>query len=265
MSASKVRAGLAAIGLAFVVALGACGDDGGAGSTTAATAATTTTAAAPTSTTAAATTTTTTVPADLHPAWPVSWASLWPSDGSVAAYLAADEEGASLETSVGIEYGVYWEGDAWDRIYFGSPEPGSLGVSFYFQRPEPWVIRVGGVVTYGPTGFVMTERFEPVVTLDLLRLPEEEILEEATLVISNAEGLIQQVPYYFGVSFVGFETVEVAAGRFEESAHVRLIAGESLGAYQAENDLWIADGQLLVRLAPAHIFDSLELAQPWGE
>jgi hypothetical protein len=63
---------------------------------------------------------------------------------------------------------------------------------------------------------------------------------------------------------VGFEDVEVAAGAFANTAHLHLSAEEP-GGYVAETDLWIDGEQALVRLAPAHVWDSLELAAPWGE
>lgn len=245
----------------------ACGGDGGAATTVATVPGSTTTVAA-TSTTKATTTTTlasasTEVPDDVHPAWPVSWAGLWPADGSTATVRAATDAG-TIDAEVGMDYGVAWDGSAWDRIWLGSPEAGQLGVSFYLQRPEPWLIVLWGAETHAPNGLYMTERFDPPLTFDLRSLPGEELSGETTVVISDFNGGVDEGPYTLTISFVGFEAVEVAAGTFADTAHLHLVAEEP-GGFVAETDLWIDGEQALVRLAPAHIFESLELAEPWSE
>jgi hypothetical protein len=250
------------------VLLAACGDDAasttvisGAGTTTSV--ATSTSTAASTVTTTAPPTTSTTVPDDRHPAWPVSWAALWPADGSTATVRAVTDEVTS-DAEVGMDYGLEWDAGLWDRIWLGSPEEGQLGVSFYLQRPEPWVVVLWGAVTYAPGGFYMTERFDPPLTLDLRMLPDEEITGETTVLIGDAEGDFDEGPYRLTLSLVGFETVEVAAGEFTNTAHLHLVAEEP-GGFVAETDIWVDGEQALVRLAPAHVFDSLELAAPWSE
>jgi hypothetical protein len=128
-----------------------CGDDGGGGTTapTSTTAASTTSSA---STTAATTTTeaTTTTTSDAHPVWGISWASVWPREGSTATYRLALPDAPSTDLPATIEYGVAWDGGTWDRIVIGDPTPGEYGLAFYFDRSEPWVIRVWGVRATGP-------------------------------------------------------------------------------------------------------------------
>ena len=251
---------------AMAVWLTACGGDGGALTTVTAEPGSTSTVAATVTTvpatTTIATTTTTTGPEDGHPFWPVSWAALWPADGSTATVRAATDEG-TIDAELGMDYGVEWDGATWDRVWLGSPEAGQLGVSFYLQRPEPWVIVLWGAETHAPNGLYMTERFDPPLTLDLRDLPGAEISEETTVVIADSEGEVDRGPYTLTLSLVGLETVEVAAGQFTDTAHLHLVAEEP-GGFVTETDLWIDGGQALVRLAPAHIWDSLELATPWS-
>lgn len=252
---------------AMAVWITACGGDGGAATTVTAEPGSTSTGAA-TSTTAPATTaqpsttTTITVPEDVHPSWPVSWAALWPADGSTATVRAATDEG-TIDAELGMDYGVEWDGATWDRVWLGSPDAGQLGVSFYLQRPEPWVIVLWGAETHSPNGLYMTERFDPPLTFDLKLLPGEELSEETTVIIADGDAVIDEGPYTLTLSFVGFEAVEVAAGQFTDTAHLHLVAEEP-GGFVAETDLWIDGEQALVRLTPAHIWGSLELATPWS-
>jgi len=253
--------------VAMALVLAAC--SGGDGSATTAppetTAVQTTTTTAATTAVATTTTTaapTTTAPGDQHPGWPVSWAALWPADGSTARVRAVSREG-TVDAGIGIDYGLEWDGGTWDRIWLGGTEEGLLGVSFYLQRPEPWVVTLWGAVTHSPF-LTMTERFSPPLTFDLRVLAEGPISMETTVVISDAEGVVDEGPYTLTISLVGIEDVEVAAGQFTGTAHLHLTAEEP-GGYVAETDVWIDAGQALVRLSPAHIWDSLELATPWSE
>ena len=252
---------------AMAVCFAACGGEGEAGTTAPATtttsAASTSTVALTTSTTAPAEATTTTIaPDDQHPAWPVSWAALWPADGSTATVRAGTNEG-TVDAGIGIDYGLEWDAGTWDRIWLGGTEEGLLGVSFYLQRPEPWVITLWGAVTHSPF-LTMTERFDPPPTFDLRRLAEGPLAMETTVIISDADGQVDEGPYTLTISLVGIEDVEVAAGQFTGTAHLHLTAEEP-GGFVAETDVWIDAGQALVRLSPAHIWDSLELASLWGE
>lgn len=218
-----------------------------------------------TTTTVVTTTTTappTTVPDDLHPAWPVSWSALWPADGSTATVRAESPEGP-IDAAIGIDYGLDWDGGTWDRIWLGGTEEGLLGVSFYLQRPEPWVVALWGAVTHSPF-LTMTERFDPPLTFDLRGLAEGPLPLETTVIISDADGVVDEGPYTLTIALVGIEDVEVAAGQFTDVAHLHLTAEEP-GGLVAETDVWIDAGQALVRLSPAHIWDSLELASLWSE
>ncbi len=252
--------------IARAVGLTACGSDGGTASTVT-TGPGSTSTGAPTVTTVTTvpftTTTTTASPDDLHPAWPMSWAALWPADGSTATARAATGAG-TIDTEAGMDYGVEWDGGTWDRIWLGSPEPEQLGVSFYLQRPEPWVIVLWGAETHASNGLYMTERFDPPLSFDLRMLPGEDVSGETTVVIADSAGEIERGAYTPTLSFVGFEAVEVAAGTFSNTAHLPLVAEEP-GGFVAETDIWIDGEQALVRLAPAHVFDSQELAEPWTE
>jgi hypothetical protein len=187
---------------------------------------------------------------------------LWPADGSTARVRAVSSEG-TVDAGIGIDYGLDWDGGTWDRIWLGSTEEGLLGVSFYLQRPEPWVITLWGAFTHSP--FVsMTERFDPPLTFDLRELAEGPLSMETTVIISDADGQIDEGPYTLTISLVSIEDVEVAAGQFAGTAHLHLTAEEP-GGYVAESDVWIDADQALVRLVPAHIWDSLELAALWSE
>jgi len=75
---------------------------------------------------------------------------------------------------------------------------------------------------------------------------------------------VDEGPYTFAISLVGFEDVEVAAGQFANFAHLHLTADEPGGSV-AETDVWIDGEQALVRLSPAPIWDSPDLASLWSE
>ena len=137
-------------------------------------------------------------------------------------------------------------------------------MSFYLQRPEPWVVVLRGAETHAPNGLYMTERFDPPLALDLRRLPDEPVSGETTMVIRDADEKVDRGPYRLTLSLVGFEAVEVAAGEFGNTAQLHLTAAEP-GGLVAETDIWIDGEQAVVRPAPAHVFDSLELASPWAE
>jgi len=257
------RLGMLVMALALGVA--ACGGDGGAATTTAVittTTATPSTTAATTTTTAPATTAVT-VPADIHPAWGVSWAEIWPPNGSTALVRVEGPEGF-VEATVGLDYGVEWDGGVWDRIWLGSPEPEEFGVSFYGQRPEPWVVVVWGAHTHSGGGFEVTERFDPPLVFDLRMMPGEEVSGATTLVATDLNGEVEEGAYAWSLSLVGFEDLEVAAGRFPNTVHLHAVVEEP-GGYMAETDVWIDAAQALIRLAPAHMWRSLELAGPWSE
>jgi hypothetical protein len=246
--------------------LAACGRGASPASSTAApattTSASTTTTGAPTTGAPTTSAPTTTALSDLHPAWPVSWAALWPADGASAPYVARDAFDQQIETAVGMDYGVDWDGGIWDRIWIGSPDPAGLGVAFYLQRPAPWVVVLWGAHTYNGD-FTMTERCDPPITLDLLGLPEEAASGETTLAIEGPGDFTDEGSYTLTLSFVGFEDVTVAAGDFTNTAHLHLRAEEP-GGFVAETDLWIDAEQALVRLEPAHVFSSLELGGAWS-
>lgn len=276
------RSSPALLACAVLVALVAagCGDDAVVTSTapasTTATSTATTTTAPPTTTTTATTTTTqaTTTTSDVHPAWDVSWAALWPPDGATATYRVSLWGGGTVDLPARIDYGVEWQGGTWDRITVGNVAAGEWGLALYFQRPEPWVLRIWGLETTGPgqgPGGSFLEYPEEPGVLDLRDLPAGAARIDAGVVF---DGGGQDVPEpmngTYSLSVVGLETLEVAAGTLEGVVHLRLdLGGEFFGATDPDEfteftDIWIQPGQLLVKWGrPAPGFESFELLTPW--
>ncbi|MBN2114486.1 MAG: hypothetical protein JW785_10210 [Acidimicrobiia bacterium] len=246
-------------------------------STTATSAATTTTAAPATSVAPTTTTTTmqaTTTTSDEHPAWDVGWAALWPNDGATASYRVNLWGGGTVDLPARIEYGVQWQDGTWDCLTLGEVVPGEWGVALYFQRPEPWVLRIWGLeVTapgQGPGGSMLEYSEEPGI-LDLRTLPEGEATIYAGVVFGGG-GVEPSEPMSgtYSLAVVGLETIEVAAGTLEDTLHLQLpLGGEFFGAadpdaYTESPDIWIQPGQLLVKWGrPAPGFESFELLTLW--
>jgi len=129
-------------------------------------------------------------------------------------------------------------------------------VSFYLQRPEPGG-RVAGAETHAPNGLYMTERFDPPLALDLRRLPDEPVSGETTMVIRDADE-----------ESIGGRTASpsrwwLRGGGVRNTAHLHLTAAERRP--RRRNRHLDRREQAVVRPAPAHVFDSLELASPWAE
>lgn len=276
------RPGPALLACAVLVAVATAGCGGGeaAPSTTAAstsvpptaastTAPATTTAVSLTATTQAATTT-----SDVHPAWDVGWTELWPPDGATASYRVNLWGGGTVDLPARIDYGVEWQEGTWDRITLGNVTAGEWGLALYFQRPEPWVLRIWGLETTGPgqtPGGSFLEYSEEPGVLDLRGLPENMVRVDAGVVFDGGqEGVPEPMSGTYALSVVGLETIEVAAGTLEGALHVRLdLGGEFFGATGTDEfteftDIWIQPGQLLVKWGrPAPGFESFELLTLW--
>jgi hypothetical protein len=268
------------VALAAVALLGAsCGsdNDGAATPTTTTSLPPTSTAATttdlPTTTTVATTTTqATTTTSDLHPAWDVGWAALWPPDGATATYRVNLWGGGTVDLSARVDYAVEWQGGTWDRITLGTVEAGEWGAALYFQRPEPWVLTIWGLEAtgpgQGPGGSFLERTTEPAV-LDLRVLPGEMARADVGVVFESDGQAQEPIPATYALEVVGLETVEVAAGSMAGAVHLRLnLGGPFFGAtgdeFTEAPDIWILPGQLLVKWGrPAPGFDSFELLTRW--
>jgi hypothetical protein len=277
------RSSPALLACAVLVAIAAAGCGGGEGatSTTAAsttvTSAATTTTAPPTTTGSTSTTTTTqatTTTSDVHPAWDVSWAALWPPDGATAQYRVSLWGGGTVDLPARIDYAVQWQGGTWDRITLGTVAPGEWGLALYFQRPEPWVLRIWGLETTGPgqgAGSSFLEYSEEPGVLDLRSLPGAAARIDAGVIFDGGGTEVPEpMSGTYSLSVVGLETIEVAAGTLEDVLHLQLnLGGEFFGATDPDQftevaDIWIQPGQLLVKWGqPAPGFESFELLTPW--
>lgn len=257
----------------------ACGDDGDAGTTAATTtsAATTSTAVPITTlatTTIAVTTTTqaTTTTSDVHPAWDVSWAALWPPDGATATYRVSLWGGGTVDLPARVDYGVNWQEGTWDRITLGTLESGEWGLALYFQRPEPWVLHIWGLEATMPGGQgSLLEYAAETGVLDLRGLPGTMArIDAGVLFDSGGEDAPDPMNGTYALAVVGLETIEVAAGTLEGALHLQLnLGGEFFGAAGPDDfteftDIWIQPGQLLVKWGrPAPGFESFELLTLW--
>ena len=272
---------LLCVAFAGLILLAACGDDdGGAATTAATTAPATSSTAAPTTTLATTTiaiTTTTqasTTTSDVHPAWDVSWAALWPPAGASATYRVSLWGGGTVDLPARIDYGVEWQDGTWDRITVGTVAAGEWGLALYFQRPEPWVLRIWGLETTGPgqaPGASFLEYSEEPGVLDLRSLPEDTARIDAGVVFDGGgDDVPEPMSATYALSVVGLEAIEVAAGTLDDALHLKLsLGGEFFGATSADEfteftDIWILPGQLLVKWGrPAPGFESFELLTPW--
>lgn len=281
----RLKAGAAALALLALTALlaAACGDDDAGTSAAPTTAAPSTTAVPPTTTTQApvttqTTTTTqaTTTTSDLHPAWQVSWAPVWPEEGSTAVYRLGLFNQTPVDLPAVIEYGVEWEEGTWDRILIGNTEPGQYGLAFYFDRSTPWMIDIWGLRATGPNmgpQGSFDEYFGDVASVDLGGLPGTvPRLEVDAFVGGVGDEVFGPTPAVYAMEIVGLEQVVVPAGTWDQALHVRFgLGGEFFGVDEGQeittfSDLWVAEGQLILRWDPAPGFGTpLELVSPWQQ
>jgi len=270
--------------LILVLGMAACGDDDrgattAAPETTVATTTTPTTAAAPTTTTAASTTTTTaaptttttsttTLPLDAHPVFGVSWATVWPPDGSTATYQVVSFDGVTGELPARIDYGVEWKGGTWDRFTIGDPGSGEDAMVVYLNRPEPWVFVIGGVESYTPNGGTepFSEWFDEPLMVDT-RMGLGETFEAETTITLQFPG---DSPFTLGVEYTltGIavdETLELAFGTLEDVVHLEAtVGGAFIGGPAFTVEIWVHAGQFLLKMDGPPSFQYLELIESWG-
>jgi hypothetical protein len=251
---------------ALALFLGACGDDA------ATTTAFTTTTIAPTTTTAPTTTAPeeTTLPDDLHPAWAIGWAGIWPPPEATAVYRVQLMGSEWMDLPAHFEYGVAWREGTWDRLVIGTVEPGEWGAALYFSRPEPWVLRLWGVAETSPDrDDVVLEYFDNPQDLDLGLLPETVPALEGDMIVEHGFGTFGPVPALFAAEWVGLEDVTVPAGTITGAYHLRFgLAGDFYGADPGSeitffSDLWLHPEQLIVKWDMGPAGGPMELAEPW--
>lgn len=250
-----------------------CGGDPETASTTTVssttTSSTTTTVAATTSTTAAPTTTTTTLPADTHPTFGVRWEEVWPPASATATYRVTTFDGDELDLPATMEYGVEFAGGAFDRLVVGTPEPGNDAMVIYFDRSEPWEIRVVGEEVFSAG---RTDRadsiyvFEDPMVFDGLAPIGDTVRTEGRLALTLSTGDVLDLGVTYDVTVRGVEPVTVVAGDFEDALVVdALVGGELLGGdFTFPVEIWLDAEQLILRFVGATGFDRLELLEAWS-
>jgi hypothetical protein len=260
--------------LAALTLLAGCGG-GAAGGTTAAATSTTagttagTTPGATATTQTTTTTTATTLPADAHPVYGASWAAVWPPDGAEATYHALTYDNEWVEVPARIDYGVDWEGGTWDRITVGTADFGGTGAAFYFDRSQPWVLRIWGVESFFPdmpTGQVQREWFEEPLVVDLSQLPgtTPELQDTLNLSFFRDSEPEDQFDWTAQVEVLGVETLEVPAGTVQEALHVRFtVGGDLTGGGGFHSDLWVHPDLFLLKWEETLGFMTIELAAPF--
>jgi hypothetical protein len=199
---------------------------------------------------------------------------VWPAEGATAVYRLELFNEPSVDLPATVSYGVEWDGGTWDRIQIGSAEPGEIGLAFYFDRSEPWVIRIWGLRANGP-GMGPQGSFDEYLggspAVDLTGLPDTApTLEVGAFVAGVNEELFGPSPAVYAMEVAGLEEVEVAAGNFPIALHVRFgLGGEFFGVEEGQpitsfSDLWVNPTQLILRWDPAPGFGTaLELVSPW--
>jgi len=257
----------------------ACGDDDGGAATTSAPASTQAPSTAPAETTAApattapanTTTTTTTLPADTHAVFGISWADVWPADGSTAVYRTSQGDGTSEDLPAILEYGVDFRGETFDRLTIGIPGGGSDAMEVYFDRSEPWHIGIKAVATYipeVPDGPLIVEVFDDPTVFNG-SLPEgESDTKDVEVILEFAAGTEARMPATYDLVLVGInETVETPLGTVTGTALMHgSVAGEEFvgGTEPFVAELWLHPEHLIVRMTGSPAFEVLEILETWG-
>lgn len=264
--------------VALVLVISACGDD--AGSTTEPTTPTTTaTTIAATSSTAPATTTTTTavpstttttaaptttLPADAHPFYGISWASIFPDPGARALYRVEDF-GLAGDFEAKVEYGVEFGGGVYDRWVFGDAEAGSTGIAIYFDFSEPWVVKYAGLEIYttgSAAGPDTSEVYVEPAVFDISGAPGETVRAESTVQARFGSTAFDSEIVADLTMLADSGPITVAAGTFEDVIAFDLVlSGPFMGGDFPITCYLTADNLLLkVEMMGA----TYELLEAWG-
>jgi len=249
--------------LALTMLAAGCADSDG-GATTSPAPSTTVLITSTTTTTAATTATAepTTLSPDLHPVIGWSWNAAWPGEGAEATYHVVWETGVEQDMTARVMYGVPWQGGTWDCLVVGTPELGGAGIAWYFARPEPWRLRLGGADAYwvNQSGAQMERgaHTTPVV-LDMSVFPSgtAELTGVIAITSESNDAPLLELPFTARVTAVAEETVTVPAGTFTGTWRIRVSANVG------DSYLWLDPGQLLVRWDHAGLFDRIEMVTPW--
>ena len=262
--------------LATVVLLASCGGgtaDGGptttaVGSTTTATPATTTTTQ-PVTTTAVTTTTeaTTTLAADAHPTLGISWASVWPAEDESARYLATSGPN-TFDVEAHLDYGVDYQGTVLDRLIIGTPEPGNEGAAIYFDRSEPWVLKIYAVESYSedtPGGPALVESFvDPLVFDGTLGIGETYDVQSEITLAGPGFGDTMGVTYAITPATLE-DSVTVPYGTVDGVLRLDVgIGGQFMGDSLFTTSLWLDADLFLIRFDNPPEWERLELVEPWS-
>ena len=252
----------------LVASCGGSTSDTTEGTTTTAAGGTTTVASSTTTTAVTTTAVTTTVAGDLHPTLGISWASVWPTEDATATYLAT--AGAdSFEVEAHMEYGVDFRGMTVDSLVFGTAEPGNEGAVVYFDRSEPWVLKVVASVSYSPNvtdAPALIEFFaEPIVFDGTIAVGETyDVESEVTLEFPGAEGDTMGVTYAMTPATMT-DAVTVPFGSVDGVLRLDVgIGGEFMGNSVFTTSLWLDSELFLVRFDNPPAWQRLELVEPWG-
>jgi hypothetical protein len=264
----------AALGLTLILVLGACGGSAGDEATTTTSATTTapTTTSPVTSTTAATTTTeatTTTLPADAHPVFGVSWASVFPEPGETAIYRVTRLDGTTVELPAHFEYGVDFRGATVDRLVVGTAEPGNEGWALYFDRSEPWVLAVIASEIYypqSPNGPGFVESFVDPVRFDGTMDIGESREFETTITLEFEGGVTDDLGVIYRMNPAAIEDeVEVPFGVITEVLRLEAeVGGELIGTSFIDVTLWLHPDHTLVRFLGPPPWEAMELVETWG-
>ncbi len=263
---------------ALALLLSACGGGTGTADTAASTAAPSTAPVSSSSSTEAVATTqaptttaaaTSTLAPDAHPAFAVRWADVWPDETKSAVYRVDTFTGVELELPARMEYGVQFADGTYDRLVVGILEPGNDAMAIYFDRSEPWEIRVVGEEIYSqsrPDGPESVYVFDgPVVFNGLTPLGETQ-MTEGQLAITFGAGDTLELGVTYEVTPRSIESVTIAAGDFDDVLTVDAqVGGELIGGSSTfAVGIWLHADQFILMFIGASAFNAIELLEPWG-
>lgn len=257
-------------GIALLLVLAACGGgEGGADdSTTTLVPHVTTTAVGTTSASTTAAPTSTTAPADAHPVFGVSWASVFPDEGETATYRVTRFDGSTTDLPAAFEYGVDFRGVTVDRLVVGTAEPSNEGWALYFDRSEPWVFTVIASEVFDPDvagGPSLTEFFADPIPFDgTIGVGETFSIESLiTLEFDGGGDTTLDVTYQMIPATIE-ESVTVPFGTVDEVLRLDAEVGGAFIGGVFSVRVWLHPDHALVRFEGAPAWDLMELVETWG-